>query len=182
MMEKSVITGLKQKLAHSFMVKRLQKNRGSENITDFHQAISNVRSILIILPVRKKEHTVAEEFMGQLKKLFDTERIISADLSVFAPEQLTWLGLPRPEFIQEVQSEPCDLLIDLNSRQDETCCFISSQLSIPLKIHLAEGPFEHLYNLHFRTDQHAPLATRYDNLVNNLKLLHAGQSKSAQAG
>ncbi len=150
---------------------RLHFFKPEQELTDFKQQLANVGQILVVMPVDGSEQTLADQFLERLKNLFQNAGILAIDVSDISGNQVNWIGVPNREYLSGIQSGNYDLFIDLNSRQIRLCSYICAFSNARLRLHLSSGRFDKLYNLQFRTSGQTPLATRYENLYNYLRML-----------
>jgi len=135
---------------------------------DFFEELKKVKKILVILPVDKNEETVAREFLPEIQQAFGQVKLSTLDLSTMRESDTNWLGIPNQKYLSRIQDENFDLLLDLNGQQNRLCTYLGALSEAPMRLHIAEGRFDKIYNLHFRTDEKVPLMSRYHNFLSNI--------------
>lgn len=135
---------------------------------DFFEELKKVKKVLIILPVDKKEEEVAREFLPEIQHAFGRAKLSTLDLSSIRESDTNWLGVPNQKYLSKIQAENFDLLLDLNGRHIRLCAYLGALSEALMRLHIAEGKFDKIYNLHFRTDENAPLISRYQNFLSNI--------------
>jgi len=137
----------------------------------FIDLLQTVKKILIILPLNKNEENIARQHLPKLHDLFSGSHISTLDMSSLQRNDTNWLGIPNNQYLANIKNENFDLLIDLNSNHERICTYLGALTEAPLRLHLSEGKFNKIYNLQIRTDDKAPITTRYHNLINYLFLM-----------
>ncbi len=160
-----MIQRLKNRLLQKYLNWRLGRISSPNQIHDFSRELSRVKHILLILPPDLTIEDVMTSFVKKLYDVFGDEiRISTFEKRTFRQEDSTWLGLPKKEYLQIFQSEGIDLVIDLNQEEDAFCTYICALLNAPVKVNLAAGRFDHIYNLHIRS----PHAKQFDEMLETL--------------
>jgi hypothetical protein len=147
---------------------RLHFAREKSHITNFVQNIKSVKKVLIILPRDRAEEVNARKYLTALYKVFDKVQISTLDIFNLRKIDVNWLGVPNQSYLNRIRSENFDLTIDLNSYHDTLCTYLTDLIEAPLRLHLVEGKFDKIYNLHIRSSMESPVEKRYQNLVNYL--------------
>jgi hypothetical protein len=140
-------------------------------ITDFFDQIKSVKKILIIMPIKKKDNRLAQKFMPQIRKIFDSAKISTLHIKSLRKTDTNWLGIPNSAFLNKISEEKFDLIIDLNSYHDRLCTYLSALTESKMRVHLTEGKFDKIYNLQFRTNSDDTTITRYNNMLNYLSIM-----------
>jgi len=174
-----LIERLKRILLDKYLDWRLKRRSSPQRMYDFGENLKKIRHILLVIP----EHTNIEDlisgFMQKLYEIFTRDVIISTfEKKTFRAEDSTWLGLPKKEYLETFQSEKIDLVIDLNQNEDKFCTYVCAILNAPLKINLESGRFDHIYNLHIRTNESKTLDQKLETLVRYLRNLTQIPTKS----
>jgi hypothetical protein len=137
-------------------------------ITNFFDQIKSVRKILIIIPLKKKDEVLAKKFLPQIYQIFDSAKVSILDLKTLRKTDTNWLGIPNSAFLNKINEEKFDLIIDLNSYHDRLCAYLSALTEAKMRLHLSEGKFDKIYNLQFRTNSDDTTITRYSNMIHYL--------------
>jgi ADP-heptose:LPS heptosyltransferase len=81
---------------------------------------------------------------------------------------VNWLGVPNQSYLDRIRNENFDITIDLNSHHDVLCTYLTDLIEAPMRLHLVEGKFDKIYNLHIRSKMESSIEKRYQNLVKYL--------------
>lgn len=160
---------LKNYLLEKFLETRLLFMKDKSQQTDFLDQLKKVRKILVILPIDKDEEQIARSYLPAIQDVFTKSQISSLDLSTLRREDTNWLGVPNHHYLNNMQIENFNLLIDLNSRHDRLCAYLGALAGAELRLHAAEGKFDKIYNLHIRSPIGATLQAKYENIIHYLK-------------
>jgi hypothetical protein len=144
-------------------------------ITDFFDQIKCVKKILIIMPLKKKDEEIANKFLPHLYQIFDSVKISILDLKTLRKSDTNWLGIPNANFLNKINEEQFDLIIDLNSYHDRLCTYLSALTEAKMRLHLSEGKFDKIYNLQFRTNSDDTTVTRYNTMIHYLAKMREKQ-------
>lgn len=139
--------------------------KDKSQVTDFFDEIRKVKRIIIILPINKSEESIAREYLPKIQKVFGRGKLSTLDISTLRRSDTNWLGVPNQQYLSNIQNEGFDLLIDLNSSHNRLCAFLGALTGAPLRLHVSEGKFDKIYNLHIRISSDAPLHIRYENCI-----------------
>ncbi len=150
----------------------LLKNRSE--LTDFILKIKNLRKILVIVPRDRAQEIVARNYVAKLKEAFPGSKISTLDVFGMRQTDMNWLGVPNNQYIERFRKEKFDLLVDLNSYHDTLCAYLGALIEADMRLHICEGKFDKIYNLHVRTNSNTSLDKRYSQLIS--KLSRIGQS------
>ena len=135
------------------------------NLTDFFEELKNVKKILIILPLDRAEEINARKYLPEIQRIFGKAKVSTLDLSTLRKIDTNWLGVPNQKYLSNIQGEDFDLLLDLNGQQHRLCAYMCALTAAPMRMHISEGKFDKIYNLHFRIPGGAPLDNRYQNFL-----------------
>lgn len=141
----------------------LRKEKNPE--TNFMEAMKQVKKILVIRPNIIQNEQAVQLFLNKLNQAFTNCEVSTFEISMLRKSDRNWLGVPNSSYLNQIQDEKYDLLIDLNPEQDRICTYLGALSEASMRIHLSEGNFDKIYNLQIRTDKNAPLSTRYDTLI-----------------
>lgn len=145
-------------------------------ITDFITEVGRIKKILIILPATAHSDKTVQDFMTNLQKEFPHSQISTFDTSMLRKNDVNWLQVPNKEYLNHIRQEEFDLLIDINFEHDRICTYLGALSNAPMRIHLAEGRFDNVYNLCIRTGEDTPLNIRFETLINYLSQLNKAAS------
>ena len=135
------------------------------DLTDFFEEVKNVKKILIILPLDRVEEINARKYLPEVQRVFGKAKISTLDLSTLRKIDTNWLGVPNQKYLANIQGEEFDLLLDLNGNHNRLCAYMCALTAAPMRLHISEGKFDKIYNLHFRMPGDAALDTRYQNFI-----------------
>jgi len=135
------------------------------DLTDFFEDVKKIKKLLIILPLDRAEEIIAREYLPEIQRVFGGAKVSTLDLSTLRKSDTNWLGVPNNKYLANIQKEEFDLVLDLNGRHDRLCAYLCALTAAPMRLHVSEGKFDKIYNLHFRIPGGAPLRSRYQNLL-----------------
>lgn len=144
---------------------RLHFASGKNQITNFLNGIRSAKKVLIILPRDRAEEVHARKYLTALMKVFEKVQVTTLDVFSLRKIDVNWLGIPNQSYLNRIRSEKFDLTIDLNSHHDVLCTYLADLIEAPMRLHLVEGRFDKIYNLHIRSKMESSIEKRYQNLV-----------------
>jgi hypothetical protein len=156
---------IKNYVLEKFIDFRLFFIRQSTVLTDFFENIQRVKKILVILPVDRAEEIMSREYLPEIKHVFGNAKVETLDPATFRKIDTNWLGVPNQKYIAHIQNQKFDFCLDLNSHHESICAYLCARSEVPMRLHISEGRFEKIYNLHFRVSAEASLRTRYQNFL-----------------
>ncbi|MFH2048926.1 MAG: hypothetical protein ABIJ12_05740 [bacterium] len=173
------------------------KRKMEPSFFEFPKAIRSPKHILVCLPGELRELTLVKQFLPGITDLFKPASITLLTMpglkitdifphkgfNILAPtvDQLTWSGMAKKSYLEFLQKEGFDLLLDLNL---SSSMFTSSiLLSFPNAIRVGRGnhlgqPF---YNLEIKTRYLRDELNIYRSLIDTLKILKEGNKQSADS-
>ncbi len=137
-------------------------------LTDFISKLKEINKILVIVPRDRAQEVVARKYVAMLKDAFPGAKISRIDVFNLRKSEINWLGVPNEQFIERFRKENFDLSIDLNSYHDALCSYLCALTAAAIRMHICEGKFDKIYNLHIRTDSNTSLERRYTQLLTKL--------------
>ena len=165
MMEIKSQNFIKNYVLEKLLEARLLFMKQRNDLTDFFEEIKRVKKILIILPLDKAEEVIAREYLPEIQRAFEKVKVSTLDLSTLRKIDTNWLGVPNHKYLAKIQDEEFDLLLDLNGHHDRLCAYLCALTAAPMRMHISEGKFDKIYNLHFRIPGGAPLGSLYQNFL-----------------
>jgi hypothetical protein len=156
---------IKKYVLQKLLDTRLYFIKEHTRITNFFEEIKRVKKILIILPIEKSEETLATEYLPHIRRVFGGAKISTLDISTLRRSDTNWFGVPNNLYLSNIQNENFDLLIDLNGHHDRLCAYLGALTAAPMRLHLALGKFDKIYNLQIRVPGHASLNARYETML-----------------
>lgn len=173
------------------------KRKMVPSVFEFPKAIKSPKHILVCLPGELRELTIVKQFLPGITDLFKpasitlltvpgikiTDIFPRKGFNILSPtnDQLTWSGIAKKSYLESLQKEDFDLLLDLNL---STSPFTSSiLLNFPKAIRIGRGnhlgqPF---YNLEIKTRYLRDERNIYRSLIETLKILKEGKKQSADS-
>ena len=112
-----------------------------------------VRNVLIILPREVELVDSAVALIRKLRKHFSRWNYMVLDLDKVLTHKLNRLNLPNQNFLQELEKNAFDLVINLNYKFDIRTAYLVVMLKIPYRINLFPA-YDEFYNvvIHPRKD------------------------------
>jgi hypothetical protein len=159
---------IKNFLLARFLNTKLYFIREKSDITNFPENFKNVKKILIILPRDRAEEVNARKYIPEFNKIFDSCRISKLDIFNLDENDKNWLGAPNKFYLSKIKNEKFDLSVDLNSSHDILCTFLTAKAGAPLRIHLAQGKFDKIYNIQIRSEFSSSLHARFKLMIGYL--------------
>jgi hypothetical protein len=150
---------------------RLNFSKEKNQSTNFVHNLRTVKRVLIILPRDRAEEVGIRKYLTALYKVFDNVQVSTLDIFSLRKIDVNWLGLPNQSYLNRIRSENFDLTIDLNSYHDVLCTYITDLIAAPMRLHLMEGKFDKIYNLHIRSSGSTSTDKRCQNLVHYISHL-----------
>ena len=151
-----------------FLDVRLFFIKQKTDMTNFFEDIKKVKKILIILPVDGAEEIISREYLSEIKRIFGKAKVKTLNLSTIRKNDTNWLGIPNQKYLANLQSEEFEFLLDLNGHHDKMCAYVCAHANVPMRLHISEGRYDKIYNLHFRVSENASLHSRYQNFMNHI--------------
>jgi len=162
---------IKNYFLENFLDVRLFFVKQRSDLTDFFENIKKVKKILIILPIDRAEEIISREYIPEIRRVFGKAKVTTLDLSTVQKNDTNWLGVPNQKYLANLQSKEFDLLLDLNGHHERVCAYLCALTRVPLRLHITEGKFDKIYNLHFRISRKASLRSRYQNFIDYIGLM-----------
>ena len=147
---------------------RLYFLKEKPELTDFFDRVKNVKNLLIIVPRDRAEEVLARKYVSRIHEVFKPAKFSTLDVSSLRKSDVNWLGVPNNSFLDKMKSENFDLIIDLNSTHDHLCTFLGAFIEAPLRMHISEGKFDKVYNLHIRAGNTNGIESKIKNMINYL--------------
>ena len=139
---------------------------------DFSEQLGKTEKILVILPPDSEYSETMQNFVTRISQLFKKARVSTFVNSTLRKNDLNWLGVPNDQYLKIIRDEQFDLVVDINTRQDKISSYLCALSGAPMRINLASGEFDHLYNLHFRIkDISKTIEQRLLNIISYLEFL-----------
>lgn len=147
---------------------RLKMFHKYERTYDFIEEVKKVKKILIILPANDEYSNQLQKFIKEINQTFNKSSISTFATSTLRKNDLIWFGVPNEKYLNLIREEGFDLVIDANIVQDKVCSYLCALSGAQLRLNLSSGPYDHIYNLHFRTGLDKPIPNRLSNIVTYL--------------
>jgi hypothetical protein len=170
-MELTVVKPLKKYFLRKLVYTRLFFIKKNTKLLNFIDMIKQVKKVLIILPINKKEEHIARDYLSKFNTLFKSSQISTLDVTSLRKTDVNWLGIPNMTYLKNIQSEDFELLIDMNGSHDYVCAYLGALTRASLRLHVSQGTFDKIYNLQFRSQPQELLETRYNRVLHYLELM-----------
>jgi Family of unknown function (DUF6913) len=162
---------IKKAALNQFLNFRLKMLAGQERAYDFSSELKKVGKALVILPAQNEFTEPVQVFIKRLMDIFPKARISTFVSSTLRKEDLSWLGVPSDKYLKIIRDELFDLVVDVNIEQDKVCSYLCALSGAPMRLNLASGDYDSIYNLHFRTSPEKKFEERLTNIVSYLEFL-----------
>lgn len=150
---------------------RLKMLERQERAYDFAAELKKVQKCLVILPDQNETDGSNQDFLKRLTHIFPQARISTFVSSSLRKEDINWLGVPNEKYLKTIRDEHFDLVVDLNPVQDKIAVYLSALSNAPMRLNLASGAYDKVYNLHFRTSEDKKTAQRLENIGTYIEFL-----------
>jgi len=138
---------------------------------DFSEELTKVKSILVILPAKEEYGEPVQDFLKQLNLVFPKSRVSTFVKSTLRKEDLSWLGLPNERYLKIFKDERFDLVVDLNTKQDNACSYLAALSGAPMRLNLDSGKNDFIYNLHIKSSTEKKIEERLNSIISYFKFL-----------
>ncbi len=166
-------------MLNKYLNLRLVYYKNKEDLCNYPENINKIKKILLILPVDRKDKSEYKQFISRLNDIFNKAKISTFQINDLRMHEQNWLGVPNDQYLTELRSAAFDLIIDLNLQSDKICSYICALSCAPIRINLISGKYDHVYNLHFRSDEKRSVEERYTLILESLKKLKKSHKKVA---
>jgi hypothetical protein len=156
---------LKNILLTKFLNFRLKILQGQERIYDFSSELKKVEKILVILPSTEEYTSTMQNFVKRLAEIFEKARVSTFISSSLRKTDISWLGVPNEQYLKIIRDEHFDLVVDVNINQDRICAYICALSGAPMRLNLASGEYDFVYNLQFRANLQKQLDEQLNNII-----------------
>lgn len=160
-----MINRVKNLLLTKFLNFRLKKIQDHENIYNFSSELKAVKKILVILPLDNEYTETIQTFVARLTEIFTNARVSTFVSSSLRKADLSWLGVPNEEYLKSIREERFDLVVDINIIQNLICAYLCALSGASLRLNLASGEYDFIYNLQFRADRQKKLNEQLNNII-----------------
>ena len=168
-----MIEKIKNILLDRFLDIRLKLVRNNNALFNFPEKIKTIKNVLIIKPSDSSLESHMHHFTSELYSIFGEVKVSTFERNSLRKSDKNWLGVPNEKYLKNFQDEEFDLVIDLNTKQDKICFYLCALSGAPMRMNLTSGKYDHLYNLHIRTNQSKSLPEQLENILNYLKTFRA---------
>ncbi|RMH63754.1 MAG: hypothetical protein D6677_06430 [Calditrichaeota bacterium] len=168
-----MIKFVKETLLARYIRIRLKLMQSGARAYNFHDEIRKVRNILVILPANQAYEGAYQKFLHELNAVFPGASISTFEKSNLRKNDLNRLGLPNDTYLKLIRDSMPDMVIDLNEPQDKVCSYITALSGAPVRVNLARGEWDDVYNLYFRQTNDLPLEKKLSVISRQLKIFKA---------
>ena len=151
-----------QKKFLDFHFKKIQEQ---ETIYNFSLELKKVKKILVILPSEDEYAVNIQSFVKRLTEIFEKTRVSTFVNSTLRKTDISWLGVPNEQYLKSIQDEQFDLVVDINIVQDRICAYLCALSGASMRLNLAPGEYDYIYNLQFRADPQKQLNEQLNNII-----------------
>jgi len=160
---------IKDRILDRYIAFRLRLFGKEENAINIPERIRRVKNILLVLPVGAEYNTSVQQFSSQLYRIFKGAQVSTFERSSFRKSDGNWFGLPKENYLKNFRDVKFDLVIDLNQPQDNLCTYICALSGAPLRLAIANGRYDHIYNLQIRSRYKGLMEDQLRNLLNYIQ-------------
>jgi hypothetical protein len=162
---------IKNYMLDKYLDLKLKMLKDENLLCSFPEDIKKIKRVYIIPDMDEIDDHNLQNFQNSLRKLFPNVRITLFQKKKLTVSNQNTIGAPNKAYLGRIKEDAYDLLIDLNLVQNKICSFIAANSGAPIRLNLASGDYDHVYNLHFRTGESKSTEERYNNILNYLKSL-----------
>ena len=166
-----MINLVKKAILGKFLNFRLKMMTNQERTYDFSFELNKVEKVLVILSAQDEYSEPIQTFIKKLNSVFPKARISTFVSSSLRKEDLNWLGIPNEQYLKIIRDEQFDLVIDANGEQDKVGSYLCALSGAPMRLNLASGEYDSIYNLHFRSSSEKKLEERLANILSYFEFL-----------
>jgi len=166
-----LLNNIKQLLLDRYIDMRLRLTRQADGLLDFPRSVKSVKTVLIVFTNKLNDEHFYKQFSSGLYAIFGDIKVSAFNPGHLSADDKNWFGLPAEKHLAAVRDEHFDLVVDLNQEQDRLSTYLCAISAAPLKLNLASGRYDHVYNLHFRSSKSATASGLIKNTLNYLKTL-----------
>jgi hypothetical protein len=159
---------IKNAFLHKYLNFRLKLLQKHDRAYNFATELKNVQKILVILPTDQEYTQYIQNFVKNLGDQFKQAKISTFVSSTLRKTDLSWLGLPNEQYLNIIREENFDLVVDVNTEQDQICSYLCALSGAPMRLNLASGNYDTIYNLHFRSSPNKNLDEKLNNVISYL--------------
>ncbi|KAA3615033.1 MAG: hypothetical protein D8M58_11315 [Calditrichaeota bacterium] len=156
---------IKKIILGKYLSFRLKMLLSQERAYDFSSELNKVKKALVILPAQNEYSEPFQVFVKKLNTVFPNANISTFVSSSLRKTDMSWLGVPNEQYLKIIRDEQFDLVIDANDEQDKICSYLCALSGAPMRLNLASGEYDSIYNLHFRTAADKKMDDRLVNIV-----------------
>lgn len=144
---------------------------GNERPLVFSSEMQRVKKILVITPFGEELSDTFQNFLKKVVTVFNGSRVSTFDKSSLRKEDFSWLGLPNEQYLKIFKDEHFDLVVDLNTTQDNACSYLAALSGAPMRLNLDSGKNDFIYNLHIKSSDGKNISERLDSIISYFKFL-----------
>lgn len=159
---------LKNAFLHKYLNFRLKLLQKQDRSYNFASELKNTQKILVILPSEQEYTEHMQDFIKRLGSEFKNAKVSTFVSSTLRKTDLSWLGLPNEQYLNLIREENFDLVVDVNTEQDQVCSYLCALSGAPMRLNLTSGTYDFIYNLHIRSDSEKSLDHKLANVISYL--------------
>lgn len=166
-----MINPIKRIILGKYLNFRIKMLASQERAFDFSSELIKVKKVLVILPSQNEYTEPIQGFVKKLNDVFPKAGISTFVRSSLRNEDISWLGVPNEQYLKIIRDEQFDLVVDANNEQDKVCSYLCALSGAPMRLNLAAGEYDLIYNLHFRSPPEKNLEERLTNIISYFEFL-----------
>jgi hypothetical protein len=160
---------IKKILLEKYLDFNLKSARKNDKLCDFSKKLKSIAQILVIKPKNSIDNKSLQTFISGLYNIYPNIQVSTFTRSSLRKIDVNWLGVPNDRYLKNIQEIHFDLVIDLNINHDTICSYICKLSSAPLRLNLKSGHYDHIYNLHIKTNSNAVIDDELQNILRYLR-------------
>jgi len=164
---------IKALLLEKYLKFNLKSAKKNEKLCDFSKKLKSIGQILVIKPINSIADKSLQSFISGLYTIYPNIQVSTFTRSSLRKNDINWLGVPNSLYLKNIQKLKFDLVIDLNIHHDTICSYICKLSDAPLRLNLKSGHYDHVYNLHIKTNPNAAIDDELKNVLRYLRSFSA---------
>ncbi len=160
---------IKELLLEKYLDFNLKAIKKTNKLCDFSEKLKSIQQILVIKPINSIDDKSLQSFISGLYNIYPNIQVSTFTRSSLRKNDINWLGVPNNQYLKNIHKLKFDLVVDLNIHHDTICSYICKLSDAPLRLNLKSGHYDHVYNLHIKTNFNSPIDDELRNILRYLK-------------
>lgn len=160
---------IKALLLEKYLKFNLKSAKKNDKLCDFSEELKSIEQILVIKPINSIDDKSLQSFISGLYNIYPNIQVSTFTRSSLRKTDINWLGVPNNQYLKNIQEIHFDLVIDLNIHHDTICSYLCKLSGAPLRLNLKSGHYDHIYNLHIKTNSNTEIDDELQNILRYLK-------------